>query len=120
MRSVTIGTQGRGAPEWVLDQVPESLWSVYGGEPVPTPDDVRFIVEYTYPIKRPEGDPMDTSLGYEYFTASDPEPIFRVGERMLLNDVPVTVTNLDVEDEESEETGKPVRIFSVRVEGFVE
>lgn len=120
MHNVTIGTYGRGAPEWVLDQVPESLWSVYGGEPVPTPNDVRFIVEYTYLIKRPEGDSMDTSLGFEYFTTSDPEPNFSVGERMFLNDAPVTVTNLDINDEEDEETGKPVRFFSVRVEEFVE
>lgn len=120
MHNATTGTYGRGVIDWVLDQVPESLWSVYNEDSTPAPDDARYIVEYTYLIKRPEGDLMDTSLGFEYFMTSDPEPVFSVGERMFLNDVPVTVTDLDIKDEEDEETGKPVRFFSVRVEEFVE
>lgn len=120
MHSATAATYGQGAVDWVLDQVPEALWSVYDGRPNPEPADLRFIVEYTYLIKRPEGDQMDTSLGFEYFTTSDPEPCFTVGGRILLNNVPVTVTDLNIKDEGDEETGKPVRFFSVRIEEFAE
>lgn len=108
-------------PDWLTRQIPESLWPIYAETGDDSfPDSYHSVVEYTYQVKGPEGEPFETSLGFDHLGDDSPKPQFRKGEIITLNGVRVEVAEVEVTDQLNEGTGGLIAWFDVAVKELAE
>ena len=79
---------------WIVRQLPQELFGLFGFRGEEIPESYRDEVEYLYTIAYPDGSPYRMPVLVQYVTdPGEPTVAFVVGDRVTLDETEVVVTD---------------------------